>query len=100
MWTSVPHNEVAVTFTTASCGPGVGSAQSVRVSPGPAVALTSACMHLFYTTQSIDTRLSVKESGCTDFPAIGRIPAQTASVIKRGHELFYGPVRKNRKVQG
>ena len=40
----------AATFTTTSCRPGVGSAQSVNVRPGPATVLTSAFMGSFYTT--------------------------------------------------
>jgi hypothetical protein len=50
MWTSVPHNDVAFTRITASCGPGEGSGHVVAVNPGSGAVLTSARMVPLYPT--------------------------------------------------
>src|SRR5689334_17141529 len=81
MWASVPHNDVALTRMTASCGPGVGSGQLVAVSPGCDVVLISACIRPLYPSHG---RLpnAQENTGCATVGGLGRMPFMLARLCR------------------
>src|SRR5439155_10249263 len=71
MCASVPQSEVALTRTTTSRGPGLGSGRLVNVNPGSGAVLTRAFMPPLYISGLKGPTMS-KKNGCTTFgPKVG-----------------------------